>query len=399
MKNPSLSDIVNEIIKHGKTIIVGTDVCPPPKMVKKLATILNSKIYVPHKSLSKELKNEIVQNFLSEKEYELEPENSHERDALASAIKTYKHYEGKLRQIDKKLESSKIKESMKNYVKSIVIRDDKPISDAIKLVSKEKSEKKEKKQKKKPKPKIKSKRFYKLRRLLNIYKRKIRHQNNLIKKLKKENKKLKRILSEKSKENKKLKEKINKLHYEYSKGLLLNKELSAKIKIIKSLQEKYRRELELRKKLEENLKSLHKLIDIIYSKNKVPVKIIESFTKEGIKKACENWHVTEDDVLLILKPELGGRSTALLLSNIKPKCIIFDGKISPSAKEVFDERNIPVISISELNLKFSNGFAIVNLEELNKSIKRWKKRHGEKMREKLIKIIKEYRNKRKRKLE
>ena len=63
-KEASHSDIVLEIISHGRAIIVASDVYPPPKMVKKLAASLNAKIYSPPKVMTIESKNEMVEEYI-----------------------------------------------------------------------------------------------------------------------------------------------------------------------------------------------------------------------------------------------------------------------------------------------------------------------------------------------
>ena len=95
-KEISRSEIIKHIIGYGKAVLVATDVYPPPKMVKKLASTLNSKIYSPTKTFTVSSKTELVDSYLNEVSSAKFPDNAHERDALAAAVKTYKHYQRKL---------------------------------------------------------------------------------------------------------------------------------------------------------------------------------------------------------------------------------------------------------------------------------------------------------------
>jgi predicted RNase H-like nuclease (RuvC/YqgF family) len=74
-------------------------------MVKKLASTLNAKIHHPDKDMSVGSKIELVESYIGEKRSlgrskviitEELPQNAHERDALAAAIRTYKKYQKKL---------------------------------------------------------------------------------------------------------------------------------------------------------------------------------------------------------------------------------------------------------------------------------------------------------------
>jgi len=101
-KEISRAEIIYHIINFGKTVLIATDVYPPPKMAKKLATTLNAKLHHPSRDMSVGSKIELVESFLGEKSSlerskvvssELVPQDAHQRDALAAAIRTYKSYE------------------------------------------------------------------------------------------------------------------------------------------------------------------------------------------------------------------------------------------------------------------------------------------------------------------
>ncbi len=106
-KNLDRSEIISMISKLGEVVVVATDTRQPPEFVKKIAAALNAKLYTPPNDLSTEEKQEIV-NKLVEKYRYLEIKNTHVRDALASAYKAYTWIKDKLETIDSRLNEMNI---------------------------------------------------------------------------------------------------------------------------------------------------------------------------------------------------------------------------------------------------------------------------------------------------
>ena len=63
-KEVSRAEITKHIISFGRTIIVATDVHQAPKMVKKMAAALNSKIYAPYRDLAVSAKTGMVDDYI-----------------------------------------------------------------------------------------------------------------------------------------------------------------------------------------------------------------------------------------------------------------------------------------------------------------------------------------------
>jgi len=408
MKEASRSSVIEEIIKYGKPIVVASDVYPPPGAVKKIASMLNAKLYTPDRVLTVSFKNELVSEFLRESENA--PENSHERDALAAALRAYRHYEKKLRQVERKVEEAGLKAGETLAVKGLVIMG-KPVSEAIRsLKETEKPDKTVSGTMKEfseteisefsPEDEKSQRDFEKLRRALRTQRSKVRHQRLTIEKLKRERGSLKRRIRELEEEKSRLESKLERLQYEYSRDLLLNRELSHKLKVIEKLQKKYTRERERRKALQRDLDSLLQIRDMESSGKTTPVKIIDSFTREGIRSACSRWKIKRGDVLLLRSSEGGGSQTARILRDLEPCAIITEDRMSHQALEVFEEAEVPVISRESLDIQIHDDFGSVKTQDLNREIKRWKHRLNEKRKkreeEELLRVITEYRAQRRR---
>ncbi len=400
-KEMSKGEIIKHIISHGKAILIATDVYPPPKMVKKLASSLNSKIYSPSKLLSVSSKIELVESYIKEIKTSKYPENAHERDSLAAAIKTYKNYQNKLEQIEKRTESLDLSAEEVDEIKAVVIRG-RPITSAINdsLRLEENSQDELESQIEEIEQNIEQVDKEKIEKTARKLKQKIKSQKKQIKSLKNKNRLLKKEVNKQKADISKLKEKIDKLHYDYYRDILREKEISSKLALIEALQEKYSHEKALREKLEENLQSIKKIRVMELSKKGIPVKIIDSFTREGIRTACEYWKIKKGDVVLLSSTEGGGSQTASLIIEIGVKAVIAADKMSHQAGEEFEKNMVPLLDLNGIKLQIIDEFAVIEEDVLKREIEKWRKnveaRRKKEEENKLLNVIDEYRAQRRR---
>jgi predicted RNase H-like nuclease (RuvC/YqgF family) len=423
------SDIISHIIGYGSTILVATDVYPPPKTVRKLASTLNSKIWSPYKNMTVESKIEIVDSFLNDGKSLLIPQNAHERDALAAAVKTYRDHLNKFRQIERRAEKLDLPDDIVENVKIMVING-KSITNAIKELTENKTaitgidsnniEDEKISQDKSGlinnSSKINSSNIpttlhkredlteeelewlHREEATITKLKNKLISQKRYSANLKEKNKILKNDVKSYKTEVSKLQKKIDKLRKDYSKKILEKKEFTSKIAMIKRLQEKYNKEKALRLDLEMQLSSNNEMADI--SDDYVPVKIIELFTREGIREASEFRKIMNDDVVLLKSSEGGGSNTASMICDMGVSAVITVDKISDPAENIFIKNMIPIIPIDSVKINYSDEIAYINSEELNKEIKSWKEKINIQKKtennKKLINLVDEYRAQRKR---
>ncbi len=89
----SKEELAGIIRKKGKPSLLACDVNPAPDLLLKLASYFNTRIFIPEKDMGDREKSELVKG--------MEFSNEHEMDAAASAMKAFRFYENKLRQIDR----------------------------------------------------------------------------------------------------------------------------------------------------------------------------------------------------------------------------------------------------------------------------------------------------------
>lgn len=89
----SKEELVGVISKEGKPSLLACDVNPAPELLLKLASYFNSRVFVPNKDMGEREKSQLVEG--------MKFSNEHEKDAAAAAMKAFRFYENKLRQIDR----------------------------------------------------------------------------------------------------------------------------------------------------------------------------------------------------------------------------------------------------------------------------------------------------------
>ncbi len=88
------SEIIKKLIEEGRPVVVSCDKSRMPSSVDKIATSLGAEKFVPEEDLSRQRKRELSS----------EGENSHEKDAYASAVHAYKNLRKQVRKINKRSE-------------------------------------------------------------------------------------------------------------------------------------------------------------------------------------------------------------------------------------------------------------------------------------------------------
>ncbi|MDO5852090.1 MAG: DUF460 domain-containing protein [Methanobacteriaceae archaeon] len=386
-KNISKSEIIDLIMKYGKPVIVSTDVKNPPFMAKNIASTFNALLKTPKHDMMIDYKIQIVNEYITKINSQKTIQDDHQRDSLSAAIHTYKQYKTKFNTVEYKIKEYDLTSDEIKYIKMRVIQKIN-INDTIEEILNPVSEESKKDIIKK------DNRNHSQNSLSSL----VQHQKNQIEILEEENKGLKL-------ENNKLKEEIIKsakqlhnLEIKYNNNILKDKKIQSKINLIKILNEKLKEANLNNDKLKEQISKNKKLIEFD-KKNSVPVKIINEFTKEGIKKSSEYWQIKKDDIIYLKDSKGGGSNTAQILSNMHIKLVIIDNKLSDTAKKTFSKNRIPCFKKDDLDLKIIGEFCIVNKDVLNENIIKWKKEEEKKSivndTDKLEHLFNEYKAKRK----
>lgn len=116
IRNARNSEIILEILRHGHPILIACDVCNVPDRISYIARNFGTKIYRPDKVLTEQEKTILTHSFAYS--------TSHERDALASAIKAYRKHENALRKFNsRRIHEEHIRKVFKGNSLAMVMRE------------------------------------------------------------------------------------------------------------------------------------------------------------------------------------------------------------------------------------------------------------------------------------
>ena len=115
----SLSELLKRISEIGEPTIISSDVSPASDILENLSHKLNAVLFVPMISMGADEKRQIARDYAEI--YGLKLKNAHEVDALAAAVKAYRHYEKKFHHVETRIKRMSIKVST-DKVKDLVVR-------------------------------------------------------------------------------------------------------------------------------------------------------------------------------------------------------------------------------------------------------------------------------------
>ncbi len=120
-------DLIKLVTSLGKPVLVATDVTPAPDYVKKLSSTLGVPLFTPPRSLTVAEKQELVERYLKKIGYSIRVRDTHQRDALAAALKAYYTYSCKFSQLEALIRDLgldvKIDEAKVNVIRGYCVKD------------------------------------------------------------------------------------------------------------------------------------------------------------------------------------------------------------------------------------------------------------------------------------
>ncbi len=383
-KELSRTTLVRKLTSLGVPVLLASDVNPPPSLLEKLAGILNSKIFCPPRNLTISEKRELVQKFIEGKYIKVQ--DSHQRDALASALKAFFTFKNKFERAEAKARSMGCHIPL-DQLKIMLLRG-LSVSEAISMLSQPKVEVvKEERQPQQIDPAA-------LFKKLELYRIKIKKLRRSLIRVKEQNAV---FIAEKNR----LEEELQRL-----RDMLENLNVCAKPEGFERVVERYKEEIKSLKHAlfalkEELSKARHEIANlkrmrimeirgVVY-----PLKVIKRFTHNEIHKTDEAVGINKGDIILLLDGSGGGRATASLLIKKGIRAVISETAMSHTALEAFSEANIPVFFSEEVNVKQIDEFAVIDKKEFDALFSRYfeekEKAEREKRKKQLEKLLEDYR--------
>lgn len=357
----SIDRIIERISSLGEPSIISSDVSPASNLLERLSKKLNAVLFEPVISMSADEKHKLARSYAER--YNIKVENTHEIDALAAAVKAYQHYKNKFEQVDAKLreiDSGLLSDDVKN----LVIRGY-SITRAIKILR----ESRDTKAKARIVIKRTTTREERMKEMIKELNERLILEKERNKSLKAANKELKLEIKALKSEIERLRENLDRARSKQIFQIRREKEYQRLIEEIKRLRNKIRKQnaqIETYKKMFNQIQRLKERESI---EGLTLLKPIESFTREGLKKAFKLYDIRVGDMVFILDPSGGGSTTAESLAKRGISVVIIKGVMSHQALEIFEKYCIPVISSDKINIKWIGGLPYAAQEEVRRVIK------------------------------
>ncbi|MBS7643068.1 DUF460 domain-containing protein [Candidatus Bathyarchaeota archaeon] len=384
-KGLTRAEITELLIKFGETVLVAADVSPAPQFVEKLAKSIDATLFTPEATLEVAEKQELTLAY--SKQFKIEVKDTHERDALAAAIKALQQFKNKFEQAEARISELGIQVPL-DEVKALIVKGY-SIQRAIELLLPKQEEVKEPIAKtpsvesSREKPKL----IEQLRKKISIQSRQIERLRTQNEQLTCQIKALQTSLSEVQSALEKARAEpliAIKREREYQN---LQREIENLRKQIASLNAEV---LQYRQRLE----ALRRMKELESRGEAVLLKPVEAFTKTGLEKAFQLYEIKRDDIVLFLDASGGGASTAEILAKRGVKAIITCTAMSHQAEEKFKDYGIPILPIENIHVEWVEGYPYAKIVEIESAFRKLTEAEKADAEQKLKKLIEDYRRER-----
>lgn len=343
-RQTSMADIVESLYRAGKPLIIASDVHDMPYSVEKIRRAFNAIAYTPKADMSVPSKLEITAPFVYA--------NDHERDALSAALDAYRQVRNKFQNVVKRVPPGHDLEE----VRAGVIRGQplEHILDELKIRPAEQEA---------PVPAVQ---------VDTIPDERIRAQDGTIKHLREFVRELQEEITKKDHEIIRLQTRVRKIRSVQDQKIQKETEITTRDAIIRNLKHRLRKversNVTLRKRLD-RMKEFDEMMAL--DGGVIPLKVLPSFTREGLKALIDEAGVREGDLLVITKIDSWGRGLVKELAEMGIGELIAGSVSDPQLVEVCRQFRVPLLPAQETGAIVRGKSAITSKDKLQAALERW----------------------------
>ncbi len=376
----SMSGVIEELHRIGKPLVIASDVRQMPYSVEKIRRAFSAVPYTPRHDRSQEEKNAATADF--------SPANDHERDALFAALDAYRFYKNKFQNVAKRVRAGvDLDEVRAGVVRGLPL--DKVLGRMERRAVPEQPAGEEEAEVPVPTPQDE----------------RVMQLEGTVKTLRGYIDDLQGEVANKEAEIARLGEVIGRERSDRSRELRRESEVAKLEGRIKSMQKRLRREERRNKKLVRRIDRLMRFNRLQMNAEHIPVKVLESFTRDGIRALDDDLAISEGDLLFVQKVAGWGKSSVDTLCDTRIRALIVQmpvAEIDRGLINAFRECRIPLLPAAGLQLTVRGRAGLIGREALDKAIARWDEEQARyergKKTEMIEEIVKEYRTERERKV-
>jgi predicted RNase H-like nuclease (RuvC/YqgF family) len=370
----AMSDVIEAIYKVGKPLIIASDVHEMPFSVEKIRRAFNGIAHSPRQDMSVETKLEMTSSFPYQ--------NDHERDALAAALDAFRSYRNKFQNLLRRVPQG----FDLDEVRAGIVRGQSLEQVLADLRGREKPREVEA-----PKIEIDVKRDERIRIL-----------DGTVKRLKEVVRELQEEARKKDHEIIRLQSRMKRIRSREDQKMRKDAEIAKREAIIASLKKRLRREERTTQKLRKRIEKIRVLEEVPADEKMMPVKIVATLTREGVKTLSDELGIREGDILYVPRIDVWGKSAARDLAQTGIDALVVrtpeSTRIDPQLAAIFRESDVPLVSSESAGIIMKGNMAYADRDRLDEAIRSWeegrKAYEREKKEQLLVDIFKEYRTER-----
>jgi hypothetical protein len=370
----NMGDVVESLYRVGKPLIIASDVQEMPYSVEKIRRAFSAVAYTPKQDVSVETKIELTTAFPYG--------NDHERDALSAALDAYRQYRHKFQNLLKRIPPGHDLDE----VRARVIRGqslDQVIGDMNAII---------------PEPPVNSPSAP----VEVKHDEKARVLDGMVKRLRLFVGELQEEVKEKDYEIQRLQARLRKIHSSRDAQLAKDTVVIKKDAIIQSLKKRLRSEERHTRNLSRRLVRIRQFAELSMDGEVVPVKVMDTLTKEGLRRLTEDVGIQEGDIIYVTRLDGWGRSVVKDLAGIRIRAVVTGAAVfeesDPQMLPVFRELGVPLLSDKEAGVQVRGKRGLSGKETFEAALIRWQEMQAQHEREKKSEMIehifKEYKNER-----
>jgi hypothetical protein len=359
----NMGDVVESLYRVGKPLIIASDVQEMPYSVEKIRRAFSAVSYTPKQDVSVETKVELTAAF--------QYGNDHERDALSAALDAYRQYRHKFQNLLKRIPPGHdLDEVRARVIKGQSL--DQVIVDMNATT---------------PIPSIDAS----VVPMEVKHDEKVRVLDGMVKRLRTFVGELQEEVKEKDYEVQRLQARLRKIHTTRDAQLAKDTEVIKKDAIIQSLKKRLRKEERHNRNLSKRLIRIKQFAELSMDGEVLPVKVMETLTKEGFRRLVEDVGIEEGDIIFVTRLDGWGKSVVKDLAGIRIKAVVTGAMVlaesDPRILPIFREIGIPLISDKEAGVQIRGKRGLCGKELLEAALIKWQEMQDQHEREKKSEMI------------
>jgi len=380
-RSPSRLDLIATIAAQGDPVIVATDVQAPPEFAENLAVKFEAVLFTFPTQLPASAKHKLVEEYAASQKLKLK--DSHQKDALAAALKAFNHFKNKFAQAEAHIREGGARVPLEE-VYSLIVKGF-TIAEAAELLKMGEAcrVEAEGRPREVPRPEVNNP-----LRLLASLKNRVQEQSLTIARLHRlSEKRLQEVMEARLRIDIlrsrlaafRLKETLEiKREQEYGR---LTSEIQHLKRRISELEEKL---AEARPLVPERLKEMEQRGEIVI------LKMLPAFSQDAIEEVSKRTGINPGEVLLLEDASGGGSSTAKLLIEKGIKAVVASSNLSHMALEEFLKADLPVINRESLEILWLGAAPYVKAGDLRRAIESFRAEQRLQQAGRLEKLLDQY---------